>query len=141
MDKWIRKLASDLGAEVVAELPKESSGPIGAAQAAGFYARRMEELRRQDRAAKAPGEALAIPVDESTFQALQAAAETLWPGQKVDAAKLGGNLLKGLAILILDQLAERLDEKKQAVRKTIDANDALAEAMQRLLNGTPKHSA
>jgi hypothetical protein len=141
MDKWIRKLASDLGAEIVAELPNASSGAIGAAQAAGFYSRRMEELRRQDRAAQAPKEVSAIPIDESTYQALQTAAETLWPKQKVSAVNFGQTLLKGLAILILDQLTERLDEKKQAVQKTIDVNDAVAEAMQKLLNGTSNRSA
>ena len=141
MDEWIQRFAKDLGAQIIAEIPKGEFGPVGAAQTAGFYSRRMEEIRRKEAVHKPPTEAMAIPLDESTYQALQTAAEMLWPHEKTDAAKFGGRLLKGLAVLILEQLMRRLDEKKQALRKTIDGKDAITAALKELLEGAPNHAA
>ncbi len=65
MERWIRKLADDLGAQIIAELPENSAGAIGAAHAASFYHRRMEDIRRQDSEKTPAVQFRTIPVDES----------------------------------------------------------------------------
>ena len=140
MIKWVSQLAEDLGAQIVAELPKGEAPPTGAAHAAAFYSRRMEELRRQDTAKNFPATRRTVPVDESTYLALQTAAEMLWPDQKMDAAKFGENLVKGMAVLILNHLIKRLDEKKKNLQGTMNAKDVIQAAMIEML-GEPIQAA
>ena len=139
MQTWIDAFAKDIGAQVIAEIPNSGAGPFDAGHAAGFYSRRMAELRGEAMTETHSGK-FSIPLDESTYQGLESAAQIMWPGQKIETVRFGSDLLRGLTLLILDQLTRRLDEKKQRLRDSMDAKDAITAAVKEMLDVTVPRS-
>ncbi len=133
MDERIRQIAKQLGADIVAELPDVGHGALGAAHYAKFYQKRMEQVRSQAEEDDTKSRQLQVPVDEATVRALEAIAQLLWPQEKIGAAQLASGLLKGMSVVILDQLIKQVESDRDAAKKTLDAKAALVAAMREIL--------
>ena len=133
MDERIRQIAKQLGAEVVAELPDVGHGALGAAHYAKFYQKRIEQVRAKAKEGDAKSCQLQVQMDEATLRALEAISDLLWPEKKIGAAQFASGLLKGMSVVILDQLIRQVESDRDAAKKTLDAKAALVAAMQEIL--------
>ena len=137
MDERINEIAKKLGATIIAELPDVGHGGVGAAHYAAFYRRRMEEIRRGTQPEAPETNPLQVSLDDATVQALKTISELLWPGQSVGSGQLAAGLLKGMSILILDQLIKQLEHHQAVAKKQLDAKAALIAALQEMIAQPP----
>ncbi len=123
MNDRIRAFAKAMGADIIAELPDVGHGALGAAQYAGYYRRRMDEINQHGK------QSLSVCVDQPTIHALESISELLWPGEQVGAPQFASGLLKGMAVLLLDQLAKQIDTKTEPTKRILDVKAALQAAL------------
>jgi len=133
VDERIRRIANQLGAEIVAELPDVGHGALAAAHYAQFYRKRMQEIRAQIGDKEAKSRQLQIAMDDATLRALETISELLWPGKNIGAAAFASGLLKGMSIVILDQLIKQLESDREATQKNLNAKAALLAAVEEIL--------
>lgn len=118
--KDIEEIAKLLGAKIVGELPDVGGGALAAMQHAEFYRRRMQEVRAQTAQANPPQEesvpkSLELGVDNATYQALQFLAEAMsGPTHAISPHQLATGLIKGVAVVLIDQLIKALEGEQNA---------------------------
>ena len=133
MDERIKKIAEQMGAKIVAELPDVGHGAMGAAHYAAFYRKRMEAIRLDSETVKDIVAPLPVPLDQATVEALETISEIVWPESKISVANLAAGFLKGMSVLILDQLIKQLEAEQKEAKKTLDAKAALIAALQEIV--------
>jgi hypothetical protein len=140
MHDRIHDFAKSIGADVVAELPQVGHGALGAVHYAAFYRRRLEELRQRG-VNEAEAQSLPINLDDKTLESLRIISSMLWPDSNVAVGQLAAGLLKGISVLILDQLIKQLEAEQSVAKKALDAKAALVAALKDMLNTTADRQA
>jgi hypothetical protein len=123
MNDRIKAFAKSIGAEVIAELPDVGHGALGAVQYAGYYKRRMEEVKNH------PDFSLSVPVDDVTFHALESITELLWPGEKVGPSQCAAGMIKGMTVVLLKQFLRQMQSPVGGTKKALDMKFAMQEAL------------